>query len=186
MRVVFIGPPGCGKGTQAQLVRQRMGLAYIGTGEILRDMARQATDLGKQVKPRLDAGLLVPDEMVNAVVEEHFRRPDHPNDFILDGYPRTQAQAKTLDRILKEAALPLQAVIFFQIDEDEAVRRMLLRKRADDSEETVRNRLRVYKETIPDLLGYYRKKGLVHEVQAGDSIESVYERIALILQNPRV
>jgi adenylate kinase len=184
MRVVFIGPPGCGKGTQAKLVCERLVLAYIGTGDILREEVRQGTPLGKQVEPYQQSGQLVPDSLVNEVVANRFRRADRPEHFVLDGYPRTLAQAKTLDAVLAQAKLPLDAVVHFQVDDEEVVRRLLARNRADDLEETVRNRLRIYDETSPELLNYYRQRGLVHAIAAAGSIDAVYERIAHVLQTP--
>ncbi|HEV3144227.1 MAG TPA: adenylate kinase [Gemmataceae bacterium] len=184
MRVVFIGPPGCGKGTQAKLVCDRMGLAYIGTGDILREEVRLSTPLGKQVEPYQKSGQLVPDTLVNDVVAERFRRPDRPQRFVLDGYPRTVAQAKALDKVLAAQELPLQAVIHFQVDDEEVVKRLVARNRADDLEETVRNRLQIYKDTSPEMLSYYQKRGLVHEIAADGPIETVYKRIAHVLQTP--
>jgi adenylate kinase len=181
MRVVFIGPPGCGKGTQAQLLRERLGLAYIGTGEMLRAEIRHGTQLGRQVKSYLDAGRLAPDDLVNAVIAECFHQADRPSKFVLDGYPRTVTQAQAVDKILNGLSLPLQAVIYFQIDDEEVVQRMLKRKRPDDTEETVRNRLRIFHETMPDLLRHYRRLGLLREVPAKDAIETVYDRIVQLL-----
>ena len=184
MRVVFTGPPGCGKGTQAKLVCERLGLAYIGTGDILREEVRLGTALGKQVEPYQKAGLLAPDPLVNEIVAQRFRRPDRPEHFVCDGYPRTLVQAKTLDGVLAQEKLPLQVVVHFQVDNEEVMRRLLARNRADDLEETVRNRLRIYGETAPELLNYYRQKGLVHDIAADGSIDAVYERIAHVLQTP--
>src|SRR5262245_5619257 len=184
MRVVFIGPPGCGKGTQAKLVCERLGLAYIGTGDILREEARLSTPLGKQVEPYQRSGKLAPDDLVNEVVAQRFRRKDRLERFVLDGYPRTVDQAKFLYFVLANERLPLQTVIHFRIDDEEVIRRLLARNRADDSEETVGKRLQIYQDTSPPLLDYYRQQGLVHEIEAAGSVETVYERIAHVLQTP--
>jgi adenylate kinase len=184
MRVVFIGPPGCGKGTQAKLVCERLGLAYIGTGDILREEVRLGSDLGKQVLPYQKSGELVPDALVNEVVAQRFRRKDRPTKFVLDGYPRTVAQAKALDSALVAEKLPMEAVIHFQVGDEEVMRRLLARNRADDVEETVRTRLQIYSQTSPELLNYYRKQGLVHDIAGDGAIEAVYERIAHALKSP--
>jgi adenylate kinase len=185
MRAVFVGAPGSGKGTQAKLLQDRLGLAYIGTGDILREAVRQETPLGKKAAPLLAAGQLVPDEFVNQLVAELFRGPTRPDRFILDGYPRTAAQAAALDELLNEVGLDLRAVIHFAIDEEMAVRRLVGktgRGRDDDAEQTVRHRLKVFRDTSRELLRYYQRQGLLHEVPAADTIENLYQRIVKILQ----
>src|SRR5437773_8513154 len=107
MRVVFVGPPGSGKGTQAALLEKRLGLALIGTGDMLREAVTQGTEVGRLAKPYMDKGQLVPDSIVDAVVAEWLRRPGRPDSFLLDGYPRNSAQARTLDAILRDLRLPL-------------------------------------------------------------------------------
>lgn len=186
MRVVFIGPPGSGKGTQAKLLQERLGLAYIGTGDILREARDRGTEMGKKVAPILAAGQLVPDSLVNDLIAEVLRRPDGPKRFILDGYPRTAAQAVALDALLRELGLNLRAVVYFQIDEDVVVRRLVGRLaqegRLDDGEETVRHRMRVFRDTSRELLEYYRKQGILHEVAAEDTIEHLYAKLTTLLQ----
>ena len=185
MRVVFVGPPGSGKGTQARLLQERLGLTYVGTGDMLRAAVTQGTKLGKKVAPLLAAGQLVPDSLVNQLIAELLRSPTGPKQFIMDGYPRTGAQAIAFDRLLAELGLTLQAVIDFQIDEEVVVRRLSGQKgrgRADDSEQTVRHRLQVFRDTSRELLEYYREKGLLHEVSAADTVENLYQRIVNILQ----
>jgi len=185
MRVVFIGAPGSGKGTQAKLLQERLGLTYIGTGDILREAARNGTPLGQLVAPILAAGQLVPDELVNEVVAERLRRPDRPKHFVMDGYPRTAAQAAAFDKLLKEAGLDLQAVINFEIDEEMVVRRLVGRTgrgREDDCEETVRRRIKVFRDTSKELIRYYKRRGLLRDVPAADTIENLYQRIVKILQ----
>jgi adenylate kinase len=186
MRAVFVGPPGSGKGTQAKLLRERLGLAYIGTGDILRDARDRGTEWGKKVAPLLAAGQLVPDSLVNDLIAELLRRPDAPKEFILDGYPRTTTQAVALDGLLRELGLDLRAVVHFKIDEDVVVRRLVGRlaqeRRLDDGEETVRHRLRVFRDTSRELLDHYRKQGIVHDVEAEDTIENLYTTIANLLR----
>jgi adenylate kinase len=128
MRLVLVGPPGSGKGTQAKLLVERLGLAYFGTGEILRDAIKQGTPTGKLAEPLIKRGLLVPDTVVNEVVAELFRRPDRPDRFVMDGYPRTYAQAIAFDALLSQQYLKLDAVIDLAIPDDEVVRRISSRR----------------------------------------------------------
>jgi adenylate kinase len=124
MRVVLVGPPGSGKGTQAKLLVQRLGLRYIGTGDILREAIRAGTEMGKRVKPLMDRGLLVPDSEVNEVVAELFRGENRPEKFVTDGYPRTYSQAVAFDALLAQQLLALDAVVNLSIPDDEVVRRI--------------------------------------------------------------
>ena len=124
MRLVLVGPPGCGKGTQAELLVKRLGLTYVGTGEILRDEMRRGTDLGKKIRPLMDQGLLVPDRDVDDVVAELFRGASRPDKFVVDGYPRTYSQAIAFDALLMLQYLNLDAVISLEIEDDEVVRRI--------------------------------------------------------------
>ena len=181
MRVVFVGPPGCGKGTQAALLEKRLGLAYIGTGDMLRESVAQGTEVGYKAKAYIDAGQLVPDAVVNELVAERLGRPDSPTDFLLDGYPRNASQARTLDALLHDRGLPLQAVILFRIDDEVVVQRMLARQRADDTEETARLRVKVFRDSARELVAYYRKQKLVREIDASQPVEHVYLRIACLL-----
>ncbi len=124
MRLILLGPPGCGKGTQAKLLSQRNKLEHIGTGDLLRAAMQQQTALGLRAKPFVDAGQLVPDELVNDLIAERFRRDDRPDRFVLDGYPRTLAQAAAFDAVLREQFLDLTAVILLTVDDDEILRRL--------------------------------------------------------------
>jgi adenylate kinase len=124
MRLILLGPPGGGKGTQAKLLCQRYGLDHIGTGDILRDAIRRLTPLGRRAKPYVDSGRLVPDELVNELMADRFRRPDRPDRFVLDGYPRTVAQAAAFDQVLRQQHLDLTAVIRLLVDDEEIIRRL--------------------------------------------------------------
>jgi adenylate kinase len=124
MRLILIGPPGSGKGTQAKLLSTRLGLAHIGTGDILREAMRLGTPLGKLAEPYVRSGHLVPDDLVNEVVTNHFRRDDRPDRFVMDGYPRTLAQAASFDTVLRQQFLNLSAVLLFVVDDEEIVTRM--------------------------------------------------------------
>jgi adenylate kinase len=124
MRLILLGPPGCGKGTQADLLSQRIGLEHIGTGDLLRAAIRNNTPMGQRAKPFVEAGKLVPDELVNDLIAERFRRPDRPDRFVMDGYPRTVAQARAFDGVLREQGLPLTAVVLLDVPDEEIVRRV--------------------------------------------------------------
>jgi adenylate kinase len=124
MRVILLGPPGGGKGTQAKLLCARYQLEHIGTGDILRDAIRRETPLGRRARPYVDSGRLVPDELVNELVADRFHRPDRPEDFVLDGYPRTVAQAASFDQVLRQQFLGLTAVIRLLVDDEEIIRRL--------------------------------------------------------------
>lgn len=181
MRAVFLGPPGSGKGTQAELLHSRLGVTIIGTGDILRDAVNRNTPLGNQVKSYLEAGQLAPDDLVNELIAELLRRKDRPEAFLLDGYPRNANQAAALDRVLKELKLKLTAVVHFVIDEEVVVRRMLARQRSDDDEKVIRNRMKIYHDSALGLVNYYRKQGILHEVKADTDKEHLYVTIASLL-----
>jgi len=181
MRLVFVGPPGSGKGTQAKLLRDRYGLTVIGTGDILRDAVKQRTPLGVQVESCLTAGRLVPDDLMNEMVAELFRRPDHPVNFILDGYPRTLSQAESLDAVLRQSGLDLPHVVQFVLPDEEVVRRLsgrlLAERRTDDGAETVRKRLELYHDYADPLVEHYRRKGLLRVIDATQDVEKVHQQI---------
>lgn len=124
MRLILLGPPGCGKGTQAELLSQHHNLEHIGTGDLLRAAMSQKTPLGLRAKPFVDSGQLVPDDLVNDLIAERFRREDRPERFVLDGYPRTLAQAAAFDAVLREQFLDLTAVVLLQVDDEEILRRL--------------------------------------------------------------
>ncbi|MCS6852131.1 MAG: adenylate kinase [Gemmataceae bacterium] len=124
MRLILVGPPGSGKGTQATLLCQRLGLVHIGTGDILRDAVRRGTPAGKLAEPFLLSGTLVPDDLVNELVNDRFRRDDRPERFVMDGYPRTLAQAAAFEQTLRQQFLDITAVVVLQVDDDEIVRRL--------------------------------------------------------------
>ncbi len=124
MRLILLGPPGCGKGTQADLLSHRHHLEHVGTGDILRQAIRQGTGGGLRAKPYVDAGKLVPDDLVNDLVAERFAREDRPSRFVMDGYPRTVAQASAFDRVLRPRRLDLTAVLLLLVEDEEIVRRL--------------------------------------------------------------
>jgi len=173
VRLVLLGPPGAGKGTQAAILSEKLGVPHISTGDLFRANIGQATPLGLEAKKYLDAGDLVPSEITNNMVKARVGEPDAANGFLLDGFPRTVDQAQALEAILAELNTKLDAVLSFIVDEDVVVERMLARGRADDKEDVIRNRLRVYREETAPLLDYYKDQlvtvdalGEVDEVNA--------------------
>ncbi|WP_433564567.1 adenylate kinase [Nocardia sp. CA-151230] len=174
MRLVLLGPPGAGKGTQAELLSEKLGVPHISTGNLFRTNIAEQTPLGREAQQYLDAGNLVPSDVTNRMVEARIAEPDAVNGFILDGYPRTVDQAEALEKMLKEAGKELDAVISFVVDEDVVVERMLARGRGDDTEEVIRNRMRVYREETEPLLEHY--DGQVVSVEGIGEVAEVNER----------
>lgn len=155
MRLVLLGPPGAGKGTQAAILSEKLGVPAISTGDLFRANIGQGTALGLEAKKYIDAGDLVPAEITNNMVRERLAEPDAANGFLLDGFPRSVEQAEELAKMLKNLDTALDGVLSFVIDEDIVVGRMLARGRADDTEDVIRNRLRVYREETAPLLDHY-------------------------------
>lgn len=176
-RVVLLGPPGAGKGTQAQLLAGRLGVPAISTGDMLRAAVAAGSDLGQRVQSVMASGALVDDALMAEVVRERVAQPDTANGYLLDGYPRTLPQAETLAGILQDAGQALDAVVLVDVPEDELVRRALLRGRDDDKEDVIRERLRVYREKTEPLIGYYRQRGLLREIDGNRPIEEVTSRM---------
>ncbi len=181
MRLVLLGPPGCGKGTQAKELVKNLGLTYIGTGEILRDAIARGTPTGEAAKPLIDQGMLVPDHVVNDLVAELLRGPNRPERFVTDGYPRTYAQAVSFDALLRAEYLELTAVINLTISDDEVMKRMLARKRADDNEGTIRQRLKEFHQNNDALVDFYARRGLLKTVPAVGAVGDIYANILLAL-----
>ncbi|APE33254.1 adenylate kinase [Nocardia mangyaensis] len=174
MRVVLLGPPGAGKGTQAVLLSEKLGVPHISTGDLFRANISQQTALGREAQKYMDAGDLVPSDVTNRMVEARVAEPDAANGFVLDGYPRTVDQADALKKILEHNGTALDAVLCFVVAEDTVVERMLARGRADDTEDVIRNRLRVYREETEPLLEYY--DGLVVTVDGIGEVDEVNAR----------
>jgi adenylate kinase len=178
IRLVFLGPPGAGKGTQAVKIAQKYGIPHISTGDILRDAVKEGTELGKLAKSYMDKGELVPDDVIIGIIRERLSEKDvMERGFILDGFPRTIAQAKALDELLSELKMPLDAVIFLNVDDEEIVKRLLARGRADDTEEVIRNRLEVYRKQTAPLIDYYSEKGILAEIYGVGEIEEIMKKI---------
>jgi adenylate kinase len=183
-RIVFLGPPNAGKGTQAAMLRANLGVPGIATGDLLRREAASGTPLGLRVKRIMEIGGLVDDATMDEVVREHLQHVDLDRGFLLDGYPRTLAQAETLAGILEAVGRPLDAVLLLTVPERELMRRALARGRSDDREEVVRERLRVYREETEPLIGYYRRLGLLQEVDGNQPIEEVGRALFAALEAP--
>jgi adenylate kinase len=185
LRIVFLGPPNSGKGTQAKIVAEHLGAPTISTGEMLREAVDEGSPLGRQVAAILAAGELVDDETMARVVRERLARRDTGRGFLLDGYPRTMAQAATLESILDERGERLDVALLIDAPEDELVARALGRGREDDREEVLRERLRVYRERTAPLVGYYEERGLLRRVDGDHPVEEVTSRIFATLGVPK-
>jgi adenylate kinase len=175
LRVVLLGAPGCGKGTQAERLAAALDLPAISTGEMLRQAVAAGTEVGARVQGIMAAGKLVDDELMEEIVADRLAAPDASRGFLLDGYPRTTAQARALDRLLDGRGLRLDAVLLFEVPVEELVRRALGRRRADDMEEVIRERQRVYREMTEPLVGHYEQLGLLVRVDGDRPVELVTE-----------
>jgi adenylate kinase len=181
MRILFLGPPGSGKGTQAKLLASRLGVPAISTGEILRAAVAAGTPLGMQAKAVMERGELVSDDVMIGLVRDRLLQGDAARGFLLDGFPRTVAQAEALEAALARNEIPLSAVVNLSVPEETLVTRLASRSeaegRADDRPETVRERLRVYREKTEPLAAYYRDRGLLIDVNGVGEIPAVTEAI---------
>ena len=176
-----MGPPGAGKGTQAQVVADRFGIPAISTGDIFRSNVSQGTELGLEAKRYMDAGEYVPDSVTNLMVRHRIDEPDADKGFLLDGYPRTLAQVDELDGMINHTGHRLDAVVVLTVDPDELVRRLTARAesegRSDDTEDVIRRRQEVYTEQTEPLIGVYRDRGLLLEVNGIGGPDEVTKRI---------
>lgn len=181
MRMIFMGPPGAGKGTQAAVVAEKYGIPAISTGDIFRANVGEGTPLGLEAKRYMDAGEYVPDSVTNNMVRDRLAQPDAEPGFLLDGYPRTLAQVEELDGMLAASGASLDAVVVLTVDSEELVQRLLKRAetsgRSDDTEEVVRHRQDVYTEQTAPLIDVYRDRGLLLEVDGLGEVTEVSERI---------
>jgi adenylate kinase len=181
MRLILMGPPGAGKGTQAKVVAGRYGVPAISTGDIFRANVSEGTELGLAAKRYMDAGEYVPDELTNRMVRNRIDEPDAQPGFLLDGYPRTLAQVEELDGMIKFTGHQLDAVVVLTVDSEELVSRLLARAevegRADDTEEVIRRRQEVYAEQTEPLIGVYRDRSILVEVDGMGEVDAVAQRI---------
>lgn len=213
MRLVFLGPPGAGKGTQAKLLADRHGWPHLSSGDILRGEAKAGSELGRKASSFMQAGKLVPDDLIVDLMVDRVMRPDCRDGFLLDGFPRTAVQAEALDKALASRQAPLDAVIYFACDDGEVLRRITGRRscpqcnaiyhvetlqpkkagvcdrcgsaliqRADDSEKVVGERLATYRRQTEPLIGYYRGRGMLRQVDGAQSIEATDREVNAILE----
>ena len=184
-----MGPPGAGKGTQAQVVAERFGIPAISTGDIFRVNVSKGTELGVEAKRYMDAGEYVPDSVTNLMVRHRIDEPDAEKGFLLDGYPRTLAQVDELDGMIKFTGHRLDGVVVLTVDADELVRRLTERAqsegRSDDTEEVVRRRQEVYAEQTAPLIEVYRARNLLIEVDGMGEVDEVTRRIFAALEGVR-
>ncbi|HEY8521826.1 MAG TPA: adenylate kinase [Gammaproteobacteria bacterium] len=212
MRIVMLGAPGSGKGTQAKRLQAKHGWPQVSTGDLLRQAVAEGTELGRLAKAAMDAGELVKDEIVLGMIKERLAKPDASRGFVLDGYPRNRSQAEDLERVLAELGLKLDAAVLMNVDFDILMKRLTgrrtcsktgkllniyfspkeeieeclkaggeLLKRDDDNEETIKNRLEVYRTQTAPLIEYYESRGLLKRVDAEGSMDEVYARLTAAL-----
>lgn len=177
MQLVFFGPPGAGKGTQAQRIVEQFGIPQISTGDILRAAVATGTALGKEAGPLMAAGKLVPDELVVGIVEERLREADCAPGFLLDGFPRTIPQAEALGRVLTKTGKQIQHVVSLEVPDEIIHERMKGRGRADDSPETVQKRLDEFRKLTAPLKEYYQRMGLLRTINGVGSLEEIASAI---------
>ena len=181
MRLIVMGPPGAGKGTQATVVAGRLGVPAISTGDIFRENVAGATELGQSARRYMDAGDYVPDEVTNAMVRDRLAHDDASGGFLLDGYPRTLAQVRTLDEMLAERGQRVDTVVVLTVDQDALVARLLKRAetegRTDDTEDVIRRRQEIYAEQTAPLIEVYSQRGLMVTADGSGEVDEVSERI---------
>ncbi|NIN09904.1 MAG: adenylate kinase [Gemmatimonadales bacterium] len=181
MNVILLGPPGSGKGTQGALLSERVGLPRVSTGDLLRSAVERGTVLGQEAQHYMDQGLLVPDEVILGLIEEVLAWPEAAGGIVMDGFPRTVAQAEAVERLLADRGARVDYVISIDVPEEELVRRMLGRAkqegRDDDTPETIRQRFVVYREQTAPLIAFYRERGMLTGVSGIGSIEEIAGRV---------
>lgn len=187
MRIVLLGAPGSGKGTQAALMVEALELPHISTGVLLRSAVAAGSKLGQAAKAVMDRGELVSDDIMLGLIEERLSQEDVAAGFILDGYPRNLSQAAALDAVLERLQQPVEIALQIDVDEEEVIQRIAGRAaaegRSDDTEEVVRNRMRVYAEQTAPVAGYYAAKGLLTRILGKGSVEEVFQRIMFALRS---
>jgi len=185
MRLVLLGPPGSGKGTQGERLAERLAVPTISTGDMVRAEIESGSDLGRQVEQIVVSGALVEDQLMARLVRRRLAEPDTAGGFLLDGYPRTLPQADTLASVLMEQGRQLDGVLMIDVPQDELLRRLLDRQRTDDKEEIIRRRLEVYDRQTKPLVEHYRNLGLLREIDGHQSILEVETTIAGVLESMR-
>ncbi len=181
MRIVFVGPPGAGKGTQAERLVETYTMAHLSTGDMLRAARDARTEVGKQAERYMSAGELVPDDVIVAIIQARLKEPDCAGGYLLDGFPRTIAQAEALDKMLADEQTPLDVVLELKVPEEELFQRLAGRGRADDTPEVIRQRLVAYREQTAPLLEYYGRVNLLKSIDGVGTIEEIFQRARAIL-----
>ena len=179
-RLLFLGPPGAGKGTQAARLCNANGMSHLSTGDLLRSEVAAGTALGQEAEAVMNRGELVSDALVLAIVESQLKGLSSEG-WLLDGFPRTVPQADALEPLLDELKQPIEAVVLLELDDVVLIERLLARGRDDDNEAVIRNRLEVYREKTSPLISFYRDKGLLVSVEANGSVEEITQRITKVL-----
>lgn len=182
MRMVFIGPPGAGKGTQAERLVQTYKMAHLSTGDMLRAARDAKTEVGLKAEKFMSSGALVPDDIIVAIIAERLKSPDCEQGYLLDGFPRTIAQAESLDSMLAKKKTPLDVVLELQVPEDELFRRLAGRGRADDSPDVIRQRLAAYRKQTEPLLEYYGRRGSLKSINGLGTVDEIFERATKVLE----
>lgn len=185
MRLILIGPPGAGKGTQCQRLAGMLQVPHLSTGEMLRTAVREGTPAGRQAASYMEQGQLVPDALIVGMVSQRLQSPDCRNGCLLDGFPRTLAQAATLDDLLERRAMSLDGVIELAVPRDELVRRMLARKREDDDPEIFSRRIVSFEEQTAPLLDYYARQGKLASIDGLGSADEIFGRVRLAVEQFR-
>ena len=185
MFILLLGAPGAGKGTQGKILAERLGLPKITTGDLLRAAVQAGTPLGREAKKFMDEGKLVPDAVILGLIKDELAKPDAKDGAVLDGFPRTAAQAELVDRTLAERSHRLNHILLLDVSEDELVRRMQRRAtiegRSDDTAEAIRTRLQVYQRDTAPLIAHYAQRGNVHRVPATGTIEQIATEIQRVI-----
>ena len=185
MKVDFVGPPGAGKGTQAENIVKKYGLLHLSTGDMLRAARDAKTPVGLKAEEYMSAGKLVPDDVIIAIIVERISQPDTERGFLLDGFPRTVVQAEELDKCLKSRSEKLDVVLELRVPEEELFTRLASRGRADDKPEVIRQRLVAYHDQTAPLIGYYTEAGILQTIDGLGSVEDIFGRIEKVLDQYR-
>jgi adenylate kinase len=180
-RLLFLGPPGAGKGTQAERLASAQGLLHLSTGDLLRAEVAAGSGLGQEAEAVMARGELVSDALVLAIVRQRLESQSPEHGWLLDGFPRNLAQAEALQSLLAELGQPIELVVLLELDDAVLIQRLLSRGRADDNEAVIRHRLEVYREQTAPLIRYYRDRDLLQPVEAEGSVEQIAERITALL-----